>query len=364
MTEAENAVADAASKGSGSCGGGHDHASHGHHHHRAHGDVSVRDPVCGMAVNPATSKHRFDYRGETFHFCSAGCRTKFAADPQKYLDDSRPKAAAPEGAIYTCPMHPQIRQVGPGSCPICGMALEPEVASLDTPPNPELADMTRRFWIGLVLSIPPVVLEMGGHLVGGHGWVDQTLSNWIQLVFATPVVLWAGWPFFVRGWQSLMTRNLNMFTLIAMGTGMAYVYSVIGTVVPESFPATFRGHGGAVAVYFEAAAVITVLVLLGQVLELRAREATSGAIKALLELAPKTARLVDENGTDHEVQIDSLNVGDKLRVRPGEKVPVDGVILEGRSSLDESLVTGESMPVTKEVGAKVIAGTLNQSSSF
>ncbi|MDO9298316.1 copper-translocating P-type ATPase, partial [Bradyrhizobium sp.] len=271
---------------------------------------------------------------------------------------------APEGAIYTCPMHPQIRQVGPGSCPICGMALEPEVASLDTPPNPELADMTRRFWIGLVLALPAVVLEMGGHLVGGHGWVDPTLSNWIQLVFATPVVLWAGWPFFVRGWQSLLTRNLNMFTLIAIGTGVAYVYSLVGTLAPGLFPATFRGHGGAVAVYFESAAVITVLVLLGQVLELRAREATSGAIKALLELAPKTARRIGDDGADHEVQIDSLQVGDHLRVRPGEKVPVDGILLEGRSSLDESLVTGESMPVTKEAGGKVIAGTLNQSGSF
>jgi P-type Cu+ transporter len=317
-----------------------------------------------MTVDPATSKHRFDYRGETFHSCSAGCRTKFAADPQKHLDKREPKAAVPEGTIYTCPMHPQIRQVGPGSCPICGMALEPEVASLDAPPNPELADMTRRFWIGLALALPAVVLEMGGHLVGGHGWVDQTLSNWIQLVFATPVVVWAGWPFFVRGWQSLLTRNLNMFTLIAMGTGVAYLYSLVGTIAPDIFPATFRGHGGAVAVYFEAAAVITVLVLLGQVLELRAREATSGAIKALLELAPKTARRIGDDGADHEVQIDSLAVGDKLRVRPGEKVPVDGVILEGRSSLDESLVTGESMPVSKEAGGKVIAGTLNQSGSF
>ncbi len=270
----------------------------------------------------------------------------------------------PEGTIYTCPMHPQIRQVGPGNCPICGMALEPEVASLDTPPNPELADMTRRFWIGLALAVPPVVLEMGGHLVGGHGLIDQTLSNWIQLVFATPVVLWAGWPFFVRGWQSLVTRNLNMFTLIAIGTGVAYVYSLIGTIAPDIFPATFRGHDGAVAVYFEAAAVITVLVLLGQVLELRAREATSGAIKALLELAPKTARRLGEDGADHEVEIDSLKVGDRLRVRPGEKVPVDGVILEGRSSLDESLMTGESMPVTREAGGKVIAGTLNQSGGF
>jgi len=359
MTKAENAIAGGASEGS--CGGGHGHSGHDHH---TDGKANVRVPVCGMSVDPATSRHRFDYRGETFHFCSAGCRTKFAADPKEYLDNSQPKAAVPEGTIYTCPMHPQIRQIGPGSCPICGMALEPEVASLDAPPNPELADMTRRFWIGLALSVPPVVLEMGGHLVGGHGWIDQTLSNWIQLVFATPVVLWAGWPFFVRGWQSLVTRNLNMFTLIAMGTGVAYVYSLIGTIAPDIFPATFRGHGGAVAVYFEAAAVITVLVLLGQVLELRAREATSGAIKALLELAPKTARRIGDDGADHEVQIDSLAVGDKLRVRPGEKVPVDGVILEGRSSLDESLVTGESMPVAKEPGDKVIAGTLNQSGSF
>ena len=379
MTKAEIATADSVSKGSGCgcastaaaqpkeavktgcCGGGHDH-SDGHHH--ADGSAKVRDPVCGMSVDPATSRHRFDYRGETFHFCSAGCRTKFMADPRQYLDKARAKAEVPEGTIYTCPMHPQIRQVGPGSCPICGMALEPEVANLDAPPNAELADMTRRFWVGGALALPAVVLEMGGHLVGGHGWVDQTLSNWIQLAFATPVVVWAGWPFFVRGWQSLLTRNLNMFTLIAMGTGVAYIYSLIGTIAPEIFPATFRGYGGAVAVYFEAAAVITVLVLLGQVLELRAREATSGAIKALLELAPKTARLVDNDGADHEVQIDSLKVGDKLRVRPGEKVPVDGVILEGRSSLDESLVTGESMPVTREAGGKVIAGTLNQSGSF
>ncbi len=344
------------------CGGAHHHSGHdGQHTHR---NNAMRDPVCGMTVDPATAKHRFDYEGETYYFCSAGCRTKFSADPTAYLGDPKPKANVPEGTIYTCPMHPEIHQVGPGSCPICGMALEPEVASLDAPPNPELADMTRRFWIGLALSLPAIVLEMGGHLVGGHGLIDQMLSNWIQLMFATPVVVWAGWPFFVRGWQSLVTRNLNMFTLIAIGTGVAYVYSLVGTLAPGLFPANFRGHDDAVAVYFESAAVITVLVLLGQVLELRAREATSGAIKSLLQLAPKTARLVDENGTDHEVQIDSLRVGDSLRVRPGEKVPVDGIILEGRSSLDESLVTGESMPVSKEAGGKVIAGTLNQSGSF
>jgi Cu+-exporting ATPase len=353
--------------GTKSCCGGH-HEDKGHDH-SAHADARplARDPVCGMRVDPATSKQRFDYRGETFHFCSAGCRTKFAADPAKYLDKDKPQADhadVPAGAIYTCPMHPQIRQVGPGACPICGMALEPEVASLETGPNPELADMARRFWIGAVLAVPPVVLEMGGHLVGDHGWIDPTLSNWIQLIFATPVVLWAGWPFFVRGWQSLVTRNLNMFTLIAMGTGVAYIYSLVGTIAPQSFPETFRGHGGAVPVYFEAASVITVLVLLGQVLELRAREATSGAIKALLQLAPKTARRIGEDGNDHEVEIETLQVGDKLRVRPGEKVPVDGVMLEGRSALDESLVTGESLPVTKETGARVIAGTLNQSGSF
>ena len=317
-----------------------------------------------MSVDPATSKHRFEHQAKTFHFCSARCREKFAADPAKYLEQKEPPQEAPAGTIYTCPMHPEIRQVGPGSCPICGMALEPEVASLDAAPNHELIDMTRRFWIGAALALPPVVLEMGGHLAGPHNWIDPTLSNWIQFVFATPVVLWAGFPFFVRGARSLITRNLNMFTLIAMGTGVAYVYSVIATLAPQAFPPAFRAHGGAVAAYFEAAAVITVLVLLGQVLELRAREATSGAIKALLQLAPKTARRLGEDGSDHEVEIDGLKVGDRLRVRPGEKVPVDGVVLEGRSSLDESLVTGESMPVTKEAGARVIAGTLNQSGSF
>jgi Cu+-exporting ATPase len=342
----------------------HVHGSSCGHHHDANLAKMARDPVCGMSVNPETSQYRFEHEGTTYYFCSDGCRTRFEADPKKYLNKTEvPPAPVPAGTIYTCPMHPQIRQAGPGSCPICGMALEPEVASLDTGPNPELADMTRRFWIGAALSVPPVVLEMGGHLAG-HGLIEQTLSNWIQLAFATPVVLWAGWPFFVRGWQSILSRHLNMFTLIAMGTGVAYVYSLIGTLFPQSFPETFKDHHGAVAVYYEAAAVIIVLVLLGQVLELRAREATSGAIKALLKLAPKTARLVGADGHDREVEIDSLKVGDRLRVRPGEKVPVDGLLEEGRSALDESMVTGESMPVTKEVGAKLIAGTLNQSGSF
>ena len=266
-------------------------------------------------------------------------------------------------------MHPQIRQVGPGSCPICGMALEPELAGSDTGPNPELVDMTRRFWVGLVLTIPVFVLEMGAHIAGAHNWIDQTLSNYVQFAFATPVVLWAGWPFFVRGWQSLLTRNLNMFTLIAMGTGVAYAYSLIATFVPGIFPQAFRGahggaHGGAPSTYFEAASVITALVLMGQVLELRAREATSGAIRALLDLAPKTARRVKDDGSDEEVSLDDIHAGDRLRVRPGDKVPVDGVVLEGRSAIDESMITGESMPVTREKDSPVIGGTLNKSGSF
>ena len=351
------------------CGQSHSTSQESADHHRhdpAQGPTV--DPVCGMLVDPATARHKIEHDGQTFYFCSERCRAKFAEDPATYVHRETQQATppdAPEGTIYTCPMHPQIRQFGPGNCPICGMALEPELANAETGPNPELIDMTRRFWVGLALSVPVVILEMGGHLIGGHGWIDQTLSNWIQLVLATPAVLWAGWPFFVRGWQSVLTRNLNMFTLIAMGIGVAWVYSVAATVVPGVFPATFRGQDGAVAVYFEAAAVITVLVLLGQVLELRAREATSGAIKALLDLAPRTARRIRSDGMDEEeVQIAVLQPGDRLRVRPGEKVPVDGEIVEGRSSLDESMVTGESMPVTKEVGGKVIAGTLNRSGGF
>ena len=333
-----------------------------HHYHGASAAGGVIDPVCGMTVDPHTVQHRTNYRGHTYYFCAAGCRTKFVANPDKYLG-ARTREPVIEGAPYTCPMHPEIRQQGPGACPICGMALEPEIPSAGTGPNPELADMMRRFFIGLVLALPVIVLEMGAHLVGAHDWVDPTLSNYIQFAFATPVVLWAGWPFFVRGWQSLVTRNLNMFTLIGMGTGVAYVYSVVATVAPGIFPLTFRGHG-APAVYFEAAAVITILVLLGQVLELRAREATSGAIKALLDLAPKTAHRVKDDGSDEEVSLDAIIVGDSLRVRPGDKVPVDGVVLEGHSSLDESMVTGESMPVSKDKNGRVIGGTLNVSGSF
>jgi P-type Cu+ transporter len=339
----------------------HDHGGHGHSGER------VRDPVCGMMVDPHTSAHRQSHAGQTYYFCSAGCQAKFAADPPKYLGPQAggpPPPPVPQGTIYTCPMHPEIRQVGPGSCPICGMALEPILATVEAGPNPELIDMSRRFWIGLVLAVPVVVLEMGGHLANLHMLIAPALSNWIQLVIATPVVVWAGYPFFVRGWKSIVTRNLNMFTLIAMGTGVAWVYSMVATLAPGLFPPAFRGAEGTVAVYFEAAAVITVLVLLGQVLELRAREQTSGAIRALLDLAPKTARRVQDDGSDQEVALESIAVGDRLRVRPGDKVPVDGALIEGRSSLDESMVTGESMPVTKQAGAKVIGGTLNQTGAF
>jgi Cu+-exporting ATPase len=320
--------------------------------------VSVLDPVCGMRVDPATAKHRFSYKGQDYFFCSARCRERFEAEPEKFLSPGAPAPAAPAGTIYTCPMHPDVRQVGPGSCPICGMALEPEQISLDDAPDPELIDMVRRFWIALALTVPVFVIEMGSHLGLMH-LVPPTWSNWISFVLATPVVLWAGAPFFQRGWRSLVTRHLNMFTLIAMGTGVAWLYSVVGTVAPQLFPPDFRDMHGAVAVYFEAAAVITVLVLLGQVLELRARERTSGAIRALLGLAPKTARRITDHG-DEDVAIDAIAVGDLLRVRPGEKIPVDGVVTEGSSFVDESMVTGESMPVPKAEGAHVIGGTVNQ----
>jgi len=267
-------------------------------------------------------------------------------------------------AIYTCPMHPEVRKDGPGACPICGMALEPAAITADPGHNPELADMTRRFWIGLVLAVPVFVLEMGGNLPGVMRFISSTTSDWIQFALATPVVLWAGWPFFERGWTSIVSRRLNMFTLIAMGVGVAWTYSVVGVLAPGLFPPAFRDAEGAVPVYFEAAAVITVLVLLGQVLELKARERTSGAIKALLNLAPKTARRIREDGADEEVTLDLIHVGDHLRVRPGEKIPVDGEVLEGRVSIDESLVTGESMPVTKEAGDQVIGGSINKTGSF
>ncbi|HEX7819646.1 MULTISPECIES: heavy metal translocating P-type ATPase [Sphingomonadaceae] len=319
-----------------------------------------------MTVDPAVTSHHVSHGGREYYFCSAGCRAKFAADPERYLSGSNESAAAAQpGAIWTCPMHPQIRQDHPGPCPICGMALEPEVVTADTGPSAELLDMSRRFWIALALTVPIFVLEMGGHLFPAlHGLISERISGWLQFALATPVVIWAGWPFFERGWASVRTRNLNMFTLIAMGTGVAWAYSVVATLAPGIFPAAFRMMDGTVAIYFEAAAVITVLVLLGQVLELRARERTSGAIKALLNLAPKTARRIMADGNDEEVAIDLIAVGDRLRVRPGEKVPVDAIVEEGRSSIDESMVTGESMPVTKTVAANVVAGTVNQTGSL
>ena len=316
-----------------------------------------------MKVDRATAKHRFSYNGQDYFFCGARCRERFAAEPEKFLKireaESKSEFEAPAGTIYTCPMHPEVRQIGPGSCPICGMALEPEQVPLDDAPDPELKDMTRRFWIALALTLPVFVLEMGGHFGLMH-LVPPAWSNWISFVLSTPVVLWAGAPFFERGWKSLLTRNLNMFTLIAMGTGVAYLYSVVATLAPQLFPPAFRDMHGAVAVYFEAAAVITVLVLLGQVLELRARAQTSGAIRALLGLAPKTARRVADHG-DEDVAIDVIAVGDRLRVRPGEKIPVDGVVIEGHTAVDESMVTGESMPVSKGEGDRLIGGTVNQS---
>jgi P-type Cu+ transporter len=310
----------------------------------------VTDPVCGMKVKVAAARHTAQHAGRTHYFCQPKCLDKFTAEPARYLKPAEaatppPAAPAAPGTIFTCPMHPEIRQVGPGSCPICGMALEPAEASLEHGPNEELVDMTRRLWIGGALAVPVVALDMGGHFINYH-------SNWIELLFATPVVLWAGWPFFARGAQSVMRRALNMFTLIALGTGTAWLYSVAATI-------TGRGD-----VYFESAAVIIVLVLVGQVLELRARDATSGAIKALLGLAPRTALRVDSQGNDEEVAIDAIVVGDRLRVRPGEKVPVDGTVGEGSGLVDESTITGEPMPVTKEVGAKVIGGTVNRSGGF
>jgi Cu+-exporting ATPase len=326
---------------------------------------TATDPVCGMKVDPTTSKHRMDHDGTTYHFCSAGCRTKFAAAPDGYL---KPKGAEPAkpGAIYTCPMHPQIRQVGPGSCPICGMTLEPVEITAEAVPNTELADMSRRFWVGLVLTLPVFILEMGSHVpwFGLRDLVPEQTSIWIQFALSTPVVLWAGWPFFQRGAASVRTGHLNMFTLIALGTGAAYLYSLAATFAPGLFPAGFRMMGGTVAVYYEAAAVITVLVLLGQVLELRARDQTGGAIRALLNLAPKTAQRLRESGEDEEIALDQVQVGDRLRVRPGDGVPVDGTVVEGKSAVDESMVTGESMPSPKGPGDKIIGGTVNGTGSL
>jgi len=343
-----------------------DAVTHGHVRHgenKASNPMNkIVDPVCGMTINAATSKYRFDDDGESFYFCSAGCREKFAADPARYLTTPvKPEPPPANGTIYTCPMHPAIRQEGPGSCPICGMALEPVTVSAEAPVNQELVDMTRRFWIGLILALPVVVLEMGGHVpwLGLHRIVPPHVSIWIQFVLSTPVVSWAGAPFFQRAWASVVNKSLNMFSLIALGTGAAYLYSLFATFAPGLFPAGFRGMDDTVAVYFEAAAVITVLVLLGQVLELRAREQTGGAIRALLNLAPKTAYRLTDGGEDEAIPLAIVQPGDRLRVRPGDGVPVDGVVLEGKSAVDESMVTGESMPTAKQPGDRLIGGTVN-----
>ncbi|HUZ33633.1 MAG TPA: heavy metal translocating P-type ATPase [Xanthobacteraceae bacterium] len=329
----------------------------------AHGaEVVATDPVCGMKVDPAETPHRHAHNGQDYFFCGGGCRSKFAADPDKYLDKAvAAPPPAPPDTIYTCPMHPDVRQLGPGACPICGMALEPEAGGADD--GGELADMTRRLWISAVLTLPVAALEMGEHFFG-FAPLSHRASSLVQLALATPVVLWGGWPFFVRGAQSLRSRHLNMFTLIAMGTGVAYGYSLVATFAPQLFPSMFGNRHGGVALYFEAAAVITVLVLMGQVLELRARASTSAAIRALMELTPNSARRVRADGSDEDVPLEAVAVGDRLRVRPGEKVPVDGSVIEGSTAIDESMLTGEAMPVSKELGARVAAGTVNQSGSF
>jgi len=329
--------------------------------------VDVKDPVCGMTVNPAKAAGTEEHAGTQFYFCGLGCAAKFRADPEKYL---QPKVTAPPSKAeleteYICPMDPEVSKMGPGSCPKCGMALEPrEVSAVED--RSELVDMTRRFWISIGLSVPMLVLMVSGfltamplqHILPAVAWA------WIEFVLATPVVLWCGWPFFVRGWQSLVNRSLNMFTLIALGTGAAYFYSIVATIAPRIFPASFRDMDGQIPVYFEPAAVIIALVLLGQVMELRARSQTGSAIRALLGLAPKMTRRVDEQGGETDVPLEQVHVGNRLRVRPGEKVPVDGVVLDGHSFVDESMVSGEPMPVEKDAGAKVTAGTVNGTGGF
>ena len=324
----------------------------------------MTDPVCGMTVDPARAAGHRDYKGQTYYFCGLGCLKRFTADPEKFLTPkvviapvgrampAAPKPRSGEGG-WTCPMHPEVVRDAQGSCPICGMALEPMTVTADEVENAELTDMTRRLWICVVLTIPVLAIGMGA--LG---------PAWVELMLATPVVLWGGWPFFVRGWQSVVTRNLNMFTLIALGVAVAYLYSVVATLFPDVFPASFRMANGEVGVYFEAAAVIVTLVLLGQVLELRARSQTGTAIRALLRLAPKTARIVGADGREEDVPLERVMPGDRLRVRPGEKIPVDGRVIDGSSAVDEAMVTGEPMPVQKRAGDRVIGGTVNEKGSL
>ena len=330
---------------------------------RADGVVTaVKDPVCGMTVDPAKSPHHAEHDGQSFHFCCAGCRTKFVADPGKYLGPPQPAAAATPGAIWTCPMHPEIRRDKPGSCPLCGMALEPAEPSLDDAPNPELVDFTRRLWVSGVLAVPLLIVSMGAEMFGWHLF-DARTSAWVQLALTAPIVLWAGWPFFARGWTSVLTWHLNMFTLIAIGVGAAFLYSLAATLFPGAFPSTFQTHGG-VPVYYEAAGVVVTLVLLGQVLELRARAATGRAIRALLNLAPKTAHRLAADGSEAEVALADVRTGDRLRIRPGEAIPVDGIVIDGRSAVDESMLTGEPSPVEKAAGAALTGGTINGTGSL
>ena len=331
------------------------------------GSIAI-DPVCGMDVDPEDAGGgSYSYKNRTFYFCSPSCREKFKRDPVKYVAGSKPSApATSDTAIYTCPMHPEVRQQGPGSCPICGMALEPVNVTAEEQPNHELIGMTRRFWTSAVLSAPLFAMAMA-EMFMGHGsdrFFSSAWTSWAQLALATPVVLWGGWPFFERGWASVINRSPNMFTLIALGTGAAYLYSLMAILFPGLFPESFRGHGGRIGLYFEAAAVITTLVLLGQVLELRARQQTSGAIKALLGLSPKTARRVNPDGSEEEISLEQVHVGDILRIRPGEKIPVDGVVTEGSSSVDESMISGEPIPVEKKAEDRVTGATMNGTGSL
>jgi len=327
---------------------------------------SATDPVCGMSVKIDGAKHMTTHEGVHYYFCRAGCQTKFETEPRKYLEPQPEAEPAPPGTMYTCPMDPEIVQEGPGTCPICGMALEPMgIPTGDEGPNPELIDFTRRFQVGAALTVPLLIVAMGPMLgLPVKDWLGHRTASWVELILATPVVLWSGWPFFQRCWTSLVNKSPNMFTLIGIGVGAAYLYSLIATTLPGIFPEAFRGQGGAVGVYFEAAAVIVVLVLLGQLLELRARERTGGAIRALLDLAPKTALRVSADGSDEEVPLDEVLAGDHLRIRPGDSIPVDGVVSEGTSSVDESMLTGEAIPVEKTPGVEITGGTLNKSGSF
>ena len=338
----------------------------------------VTNSVCGMEVDPTKAAGEYSYKGHTYYFCSTSCLAKFKADPSNYLAQPAVDTACPTGVcalpispaetgmIWTCPMHPEVRQSGPGACPICGMALEPAAPTREEAANPELVDMTRRFWVGLAFVVPLAFLAMFGHVFQGYvgHWASAHVLGWVQLLLATPVVLWGGAPVFVRAWKSFVVLRLNMFSLIGIGTGVAYLYSLVALLLPEAFPSCFRAADGSVAVYFDSSATIITLVLLGQMLELRARARTGSAIRALLDLAPKTARRLRADGSEEDVPLDAIVISDRLRVRPGEKVPVDGVVLEGHSAVDEAMVTGEPLPAEKAIGDKVTGATLNMSGSF